>query len=68
MTYIENSITKSFTIGHAKRTLEDICSNIDRCLNDKNSDLNKEGLQAISRHLYNAIENIKSAEQEIKNS
>lgn len=68
MKYIESSITNSFTIGHAKQTLKDICSNIDKCLSDKQSDLNKQDLQAISRHLHNTLNSIESAEEVVKNS
>lgn len=66
MKYIESSITSSFTIGHAKGTLEEICSNINRQLNNPNSDLDKKQLDRISRHLHNAIDNIKEAEEVIE--
>lgn len=67
MKYIESSITTNFTIGHSQQTLEEICTNIDKQLNNPNSDLDKKKLDRISRHLYNAIDSIKEA-KEIINS
>jgi hypothetical protein len=61
MNYLESSITKDFTVEHAKQTLIDICENINTIQNDPNSDLNKRKLDAIQRYLYNAIHQIDEA-------
>jgi hypothetical protein len=63
--YIEQSITSDLTIGQTQEILEEICSNIDKQLNNPNSDLDKKKLDSISRHLYNAISSIKEAKEVI---
>lgn len=66
MTYLENSITKDFTIGHAKQTLENILDNINVEINNPNSDLDKKDLDGIHRYLSNAISNIEVAQDYFK--
>ena len=65
MNYLECSITTSFTISHAEQTLKEICENIDRELNSNKTDLDKKELDAIHRHLSNAINCIGEAKEVI---
>lgn len=66
MTQLEHKITDSFTIDHAKQTLQEICENIDREVNLTKDFEEIRKLEGMHRYLSNAINQINEAKDYLK--